>query len=183
MRKLSESEYMLCGMQADIFELSVGKVEYSSAMFIRRYMNSQIVKELDEERYLYISFDYVDVLDEIDNEFGKTAYGKEKYPELVMHWLGYIYRYMCIAYGISSKQVYKLFPTNKIIKSYNGFHSMNPEVAAIKLMERFGYDIDISPEKKYFYEAPTMDEDEKKLAEKRTKQGLAILKRLLTEQN
>lgn len=48
MKELDRECKRLTDIQAELFELSVKKLEMSSEVFVRRYMNSKIVRELDD---------------------------------------------------------------------------------------------------------------------------------------
>ena len=92
MNPLTSLEIKLCQAQAKIFETSVNKTSYSSPIFIRRFMYSSIAKSMDDMLYLYQSNTVYDAFDVLDNEFGKSDYGKRKFSEDQMFWIGYIYR-------------------------------------------------------------------------------------------
>ena len=109
MTPLSFIEIKLCQAQAKIFEASVTKTNYSSPIFIRRFVYSSIAKSFDDKVYLYRSDTIEDAIDIINEEFGESRYGQKKYSIDQMFWIGYIYRCICIKYNLSSKSVYKLF--------------------------------------------------------------------------
>ncbi len=139
MRPLSSIEIRLCQKQAKIFELSVDKTEYSSPIFIRRYMYSSVAKLFDDKLYLFTTESEEDCFDTLDEEFGKSSYGKEKYSKDEMFWIGYIYRCIAIKHNLSSKSVYKLFNANEIIKYYNICHTFDIVDAAERMMESINY--------------------------------------------
>ena len=140
MKPLSSIEIKLCQKQAKIFELSVDETKYSSPIFIRRFMFSSIAKSLDNKLYLYTTESEKDCFDTLDEEFGKSSYGKEKYSKDEMFWIGYIYRCIAIKYNLSSKSVYKLFKAKEIIKYYNICHTFDIVDAAERMMESIDYD-------------------------------------------
>ena len=47
MKKIDKDGLLLCDMQAKAFELSVTAQDTSSEVFIRRFMNSEVAKQLD----------------------------------------------------------------------------------------------------------------------------------------
>ena len=149
MNPLTTMEIKLCQAQAKIFENSVSKTNYSSLIFIRRFMYSTIAKSMDKRVYLYQSDSITDALNTINEEFGESSYGKIKYSEDQMYWIGYIYRCISIKYNLSSKNVYKLFNGDKIIKYYNICHTFDIVDAAQRMMESINYD-DSSIEERAF---------------------------------
>ena len=149
MNPLSSLEIKLCQAQAKIFEISVTKTKYSSLIFIRRFMHSSIAKAMDDKVYLYQSDTIYDALNKIDEEFGKSSYGKTKYSEDQMYWIGYIYRCLAIKYNLSSKNVYKLFNAEEIVKYYNIGHTFDIVAMAERMMENINYDNSSIEERSY----------------------------------
>ena len=109
--KLETVDLKLCQIQGKIFEESIGSLNCSSQVFIRRFMNSKVAKSFDDKSYLAQTSSMRDVYDELEEEYGAFSYGKEKFSMNEMHWIGYVFRCMSIAYGLSSKQIYKMFPS------------------------------------------------------------------------
>ena len=66
MNPLTSMEIKLCQAQAKIFENSVSKTNYSSLIFIRRFMYSTIAKSMDKRVYLYQSDSITDALNTIN---------------------------------------------------------------------------------------------------------------------
>ena len=81
MKPLTSIEIKLCQKQAKLFEASVSKTEYSSPVFIRRFMYSSIAKSMDDKVYLFASESEEDVFLTLEDEFGKSSYGKEKFSK------------------------------------------------------------------------------------------------------
>lgn len=140
MKPLSSIEIKLCQKQAKIFELSLTKAECSSPIFIRRFMYSSVAKSFDDKLYLFTSRTDDEVFDTLEEEFGPSNYGKNKYTPDQMFWMGYIYRCLCIKYDLSSKAVYKLFNGKEIVKYYNICHTFDIVDAAERMMESINYD-------------------------------------------
>lgn len=140
MTPLTSIEIKLCQAQAKIFELSVNKTNYSSLIFIRRFMFSQIAKSMDDFVYLYQTDTISDAFNVLDEEFGKSSYGKTKYSEDQMYWIGYIYRCLAIKYKLSSKNVYRLFKADQIVKYYNICHTFDIVDAAERMMNSINYE-------------------------------------------
>lgn len=139
MKQLDFNERKLCQIQGKIFEKSLDKVECSSLIFIRRFMLSSLAKTFDDYSYLVTSLDINDCFDEIENEYGKSSYGKIKYSLNEMFWIGYIYRALSIIYKLSSKKVFSLFNAKEIVKYYNIYHTFDIIQAAEKMMESINY--------------------------------------------
>ena len=143
MKPLDSIEIKLCQQQAKIFEKSVKMTSYSSPVFIRRFMFSNIAKSFDDKLFLFQSTSIDEIFDLLDEEFGKSDYGKTKYTEDQMYWIGYIYRCISIKYNLTSKVVYRLFNAREIVKHYNIGHTFDIVQAAERIMEDINYDDNI----------------------------------------
>ena len=135
MMPLEYHELCLCRLQAKIFELSVKDTNCSSPVFIRRFMMSKYVKVFDEFDYLFMSCNLEDTFDELDDEYGKSTYGKIKYSQDEMYWIGYIYRVISIKFNLTSKQIFKLFKASEIIDYYPIYHTYDIVDAASRMIE------------------------------------------------
>ena len=98
MRKITNDGLLLCKIQAETFEKSIDKMDTSSEIFVRRFMRSSIVKQLDNEAILATNLQANDILDFINEEYGVSNYGSVKYSKDEMYWIGYIYRYFAYTY-------------------------------------------------------------------------------------
>lgn len=135
MRAFDETGLKLCRMQAELFVLSASKLECSSPIFLRRFMLSKVAARMDRDGFLYESCTTDRILQEIEEEFGATNYGKEKYSTEEMYWIGYLYRYWCYTHEKSSKQVYKLMKPKELRSLYYPYHSLDPAQAVERILE------------------------------------------------
>lgn len=138
MRKIDEIGLKLCKMQADVFSASAKETECSSQIFMRRFMNSQVAQRMDLGGFLFEACDTNHIIDEINTEFGKSAYGKEKYYEEELYWIGYIYRYWSYTYQKTSKQIYKFIKPKELRGLYYPYHSLDPAQAIERILEAKG---------------------------------------------
>lgn len=135
MRAFDETGLKLSRMQAELFVLSATKLECSSPIFLRRFMLSKVAARMDQDGFLYESCTADGILQEIEEEFGATSYGKEKYSTEELYWIGYLYRYWCYTYEKSSKQVYKLMKPKELRGLYYPYHSLDPAQAIERILE------------------------------------------------
>jgi len=138
MKNFDEPGLKLCRMQAELFVLSASKLECSSPIFLRRFMLSNVATRMDQDGFLYESCTEDDILQEIEEEFGATKYGKEKYSTEELYWIGYLYRYWCYTYEKNSKQVYKLIKPSELRQLYYPYHSLDPAQAIERILESKG---------------------------------------------
>ncbi len=129
---------LLCDLQANIFEKTVEQLESSSEIFVRRFMNSQIAKRIDNESILESNLQTDDILNLIEEEYGVSKYGTVKYTQNEIHWIGYIYRYFAITYELSSVQIYKILKPKELRTLYLPYHTMDPAQAIERIAEEKG---------------------------------------------
>lgn len=141
MKKLDFNERKLCQIQGKLFEESIEKLECSSLIFARRFMQSELSKKFDDYSFLVMALDINDCFYEIEKEYGVSSYGKIKYSKNEMFWIGYIYRALSIIYKLPSREIFKLFNAKKIVTYYSIYHTFDVEQAAEKMMESINYRI------------------------------------------
>lgn len=135
MRKIDEIGLNLCKIQAELFERSASTQACSSLIFIRRFMNSQVAQRMDTGSFLFESCEINQIFDEINAQFGKSNYGKEKYNESELYWIGYIYRYWSYTQQKSSKQLYRSVKPKELRSLYYPYHSLDPSQAIERIEE------------------------------------------------
>lgn len=160
MKVIDDIGIRLCKFQGETFSLSFTKTECSSAIFIRRFMNSYFASRLDNGGLVSEVFDSNVVFEELEYEFGISYYGKEKYSTEELYWIGYIYRYWCYTRELTSKQVYKIIKPKELRGLYFPYHSLDPKQAIDRILE-----------------AKDIDESDY------TKRGVEILRRIIEEKN
>ena len=135
MKKMDKDGLLLCDMQAKAFEMSMVSQDSSSEVFIRRFMNSDIAKQLDDKTVLQSNTQAKDILCLIDEEYGKTDYGSVKYNSNVLYWIGYIYRYFSYTYEKTSVQAYKIVKPKELRGLFLAYHTMDPAQAIDRILE------------------------------------------------
>ena len=138
MKKIDNDGLLLCEMQAKAFELSSIEQNTSSAVFIRRFMNSDVAKQLDNMAVLRSNMQAADILKLIDEEYGKSEYGSVKYSLNELYWIGYIYRYYAYTYDKTSRQVYKIVKPKELRDLFLPYHTMDPAQAIDRILEAKG---------------------------------------------
>ncbi len=152
MKKMDKDGLLLCDIQAKAFELSVTAQDTSSEVFIRRFMNSEVAKQLDNKAVLQQNTQAADLLSLIDEEYGKSDYGSVKYTPNELYWIGYLYRYFAYTYEKSSLQVYKIVKPKELRGLFLPYHTMDPAQAIDRILEAKGFAIDSESEEKRQYE-------------------------------
>lgn len=143
MREIDDYGLKLCKYQGSLFQASLDKTECSSPVFLRRFMYSDVAKRMDSEGFLFEPTDVTDAIDEIEKQFGKSDYGKIRYGENELYWMGYLYRYWTYTRERGSKTVYKLIKPEELRKLYFPYHSLDPSQAIERIMDSKGISAEI----------------------------------------
>lgn len=155
MRKMDSDGLMMCRMQGKMFEKSVTKVNLSSPLFIRKYMNSVDARGMDICVYLDLGRFDDQILEDLNAEKPR---GKIKYDTKTLYWMGYIYRYWSYVYEMSSKSIYKAFPGTKLAKLYHVYHTFDPLYAVDRIIEVFNIKV-VSDVHQEYHAVPELDEE------------------------
>ena len=138
MRQLTDEELRICEIQGEIFVLSIEETECSSPIFVRRYMKSRIANRMDTGMFFMEAIESSDLLEELNQEYGATEYGKVKYPQEIMYWMGYLYRYWSYALDIRSSSIFNIASAREMSELYAAYHTMSPEQAIERIYEAHG---------------------------------------------
>lgn len=126
MKKMDSLGLKMCSYQATLFEMSIESTDCSSKIFIRRFMNSELAKRMDNAGFMFDSLDIPDAIKEVEAQYGASSYGIEKFNAEELHWIGYLYRYWAYVSEKSSKQIYKFIKPEQLRKLYFPYHSLDP---------------------------------------------------------
>ena len=132
---MDELELKLCDIQGRLFELSAGK-KIPSAAFIKAFMTSETAKELDSRynRMQWMGEEYL--LEEIRDSAGsKLDLPGEIFPQDILYWIGYIYRYWHFYTGEGSAKILRQAPVETMRRNFMIFHTMDPVLAIEDLKE------------------------------------------------
>lgn len=132
MREIDHDGLTMCRVQGKIFEKSIDQVNVSSPVFVRNYLNGIDAYSMDKECFLNTCRYDDQILEDLNK---KKPYGKTKYTIDEMYWMGYLYRYFAYTYNISSKQIYKILPAEKLRKVYYAYHTMDVSLAIERILE------------------------------------------------
>lgn len=141
MKTLDPAQRQLCELQAQIFDASL-QLECGSAVFVRRFLNSNLAARMDRGGYSAEIYSVEGALGEIEEEFGPSTYGSVKFSTEELHWMGYLYRYWCLATGMSSKLVFKIAGSRELRGLFAAYHTLDPAQAVERILEAKG----ISPD-------------------------------------
>lgn len=87
MKKFDYEGLLLCEYQGKLFKKSYD-LECSSAIFMRRFLHSDLLKKLDENNTSLLSLDVNEGIKSISEQFGESEYGKIKFQ---MNYLYFTY--------------------------------------------------------------------------------------------
>ena len=132
MKEFDHTGLLMAEYQGKLFEKSAD-LNCSSPIFLRRFLHSSLLKELDECKYT--SFDLNQGIQSILDQFGDTSYGKEKYSKSSLFWMGYLYRYIAYTREQTTDFIMKLFNHKQLNAVYFSFHTQDPEWCIRSLLE------------------------------------------------
>ena len=142
MRKFDHSGLLLAEYQGKLFEKS-SELNCSSAVFIRRFIHSDLLKKLDANDPAAVSLDVNEGINDILYQFGESNYGKNKFSQSALFWIGYIYRYIAYTREESTKFIFKLFDYRQLNDLYLPYHTQDPEWCVQNLLEINNLDEDV----------------------------------------
>ncbi len=148
MKQIDKDGLLLCTLQGNIFAASLEYVESSSEIFMRRFMMSKLVKDFDLKGVLDDSLTIAEVFITLEQEYGKTSYGKVKYNKEVLFWIGYLYRYMAYTYDLSSKNIYKIIKPKELNELYYVYHTFDCSQAIERILEEKNINFNIDEQNK-----------------------------------
>ena len=136
MLDLSRDKRQLCDIQGRLFELAL-KNGYDCPAFMDAFMNSRAAAALDDvyDRLQWAGEEYI--LEELDEEVGGLAKAGTHYPNEVMYWAGYTYRYWHYYTTEASKEIYAIADAQMMASCWLGFHTLDVEMAIDNLKEIF----------------------------------------------
>lgn len=135
--KLTDELIRICEIQANIFTNAGCDFSCGSSLFVFRFMNSKLAKEMDDPHFMsgFSLSSYKDALLE-QYPFLNVKKGK-KINSKIMHWIGYIYRATSYALEISSKELITKMKFDQLTKLYNVYHTYGVDYCVEKLNEHF----------------------------------------------
>lgn len=142
MREFDHDGLLLAEYQGKLFEKSA-ELGCSTAVFLRRFLHSDLVKKMDMNDAFSLSLDVNEGILSIQNQFGDSDYGKTKYSKSALFWIGYIYRYLSYTRGVTTKFAMNLFPYKQLNDVYYSFHTQDSEWCIQNLLEMNGQSEDI----------------------------------------
>jgi len=134
MRTFDHNGLLLAEFQGKLFEKSTG-LDCSSAVFIRRFLHSDLLKKLDSNNPSSVSLDLTEGMNSILAQFGDTDYGQVKYSGSAMFWIGYLYRYISYTRETPTRLIMKLFPYRQLNDLYYSYHTQDPEWCIQNLLD------------------------------------------------
>lgn len=129
---------ILCRLEAEIFEASLTYFSGSSEIFIRRFSHSSLADSFDAKSLSRTGDSVWKCLDGLKKEYGDIRYGKEKFSPEEMYWIGYIHRFFCLSYGVSSLEAFKILKAADLRKVYSPYHSLDCAAAIERMLESRG---------------------------------------------
>ena len=129
---------LLCRLQGEVFESSTSYFEGSSDIFVRRFSHSALARRFDSEDVLNDNACALKCLSLLKGECGEISFGQRKYAKVQMYWMGYMYRFFCLSYGLSSSQAYRILKPGELANAYLGCHTLDCAQALSRMLGERG---------------------------------------------
>lgn len=75
------------------------------------------------------------MIDEVNEQYGESSYGKVRYSVEELYWIGYLYRYWAYTQEIGSKALYRMVKPATLRELYLPYHSLDPKQAIERITE------------------------------------------------
>lgn len=137
MRKFDHEGLIIANFQAKLFEESVKKKKYSSAMFLECFKNSTCAKKLDNKNSAFIDLNRGFFFEEMEEEYGQLKHD-ECFDSKAMFWLGYITRYICYTRNLSTQFLFEIINPLELLKHYNVYHTQSEEWVINRILDTKG---------------------------------------------
>lgn len=140
---MTEFEYEVCERQQEFFEL-IQKRKVNFYTFTPMFLRSDFCnRELDAD---YSWFHSVDIMEweELlmdDCPIIPDIFQKDYIPLEAAGWIGFVYRHLHYATGLSSRELAKRVPVERLIIAYQGLHTVDEDMAAEIIIEDFNLSI------------------------------------------
>ena len=105
-------------------------------------MNSKIAENIDDSSILVTNLLPIDVIEEIEKQYGDSSYGSVKYSANELFWIGYFYRYFSYTYNFSSSKVYKIIKPKELRGLFLPYHTLDVSQAIERVLEARGMLLD-----------------------------------------
>ena len=143
MRSVDASGRETCAFQGRVFVRSAALLtDCGSAVFARRFMRSPCARRVDENGAFDMGATEDAVVREVDEEYASRPYGSVVYASEVLYWMGYTYRYWCMATGMSSKRAHAVCGAREMRGLYLAYHALDPEQCVERILESKGLSAD-----------------------------------------
>ena len=126
----------LCKQQADLF-MHASEKGIGSYYFVKRFVTSSLCDELDSLQILHSSNGEQIFWDENEKSILKQG---QIIPPMVMHWIGYIYRYISYTENIKTLKLFKKINILYLASVYQPYHALDPKEAVKNIKESLGID-------------------------------------------
>ena len=134
MREFDHNGLIMAEYQGKLFEKSE-ELACSSPVFLRRFLHSNLLRDLDKDSKALMSFDVQEGIRSTQEQFGDKEYGKDKYSKGALFWMGYMYRYIAYTREQTTDFVMDLFKHKQMNAVYYSYHTQDPEWCVRSLLD------------------------------------------------
>lgn len=130
----------LCDFQGRLFEKSISLSNFSSPVFIKLFMNSNIAYKIDTGSYFSDTTTIENIIQELNLK--NTPSNKNNiFHSQQMYWIGYTYRYWNLSLSILSKNIFKIANGNNMNSVYLAYHTLDCSKAIERIYQAKGINL------------------------------------------
>lgn len=135
MHQLEKLDKIKCQSQGWLFRY-VNRKGYDVENFTRQFLKSDFCRREWDADYSWFQFaDATMTMNRLQREC--TFKKGQTYFEDAIYWVGYMYRFLHLAYRIPSKKLHKKIPFKEMLVSFVGYHILDEKEAARRLYRDF----------------------------------------------
>lgn len=121
MRKLTPAEEQICDNLGYLFSKSGSMFHFDSKDFVEKWMTGRIGEEYDHDIHWTHGMGEGYMFEYLEDVSGPIKKATDFFPEGVLYWIGYMYRFLVASLGKSSKEIYAMFNVDDMEKFYDLF--------------------------------------------------------------
>lgn len=133
---LSYYNQTICDSQAAVF-VYANRHGFDMADFTKQFLTSDFCAQEWDQPYSWYQFaDETLSMIRIQEECTLKKSSKPYFEDAIW-WTGYLYREIAILYKLTSREIFKAIPFERMLASFDGYHTLSLEYAAQRLYEDF----------------------------------------------
>ncbi len=137
---MTRDEESICSRQQELFELAQKRYadirRFSEQFLGSSFCNNILDKPYATEQYMDI-MNWLEFLEMEGCQIKTDILQKNRISYSAAGWLGYTYRHLHFTTGLSSKELSEKVPSNMLLTSYAGLHTVDEDMSIQLIIKNF----------------------------------------------